>query len=201
MLARLAASCLRATGWTLVGPKPDASKVILLGYPHTSNWDLLVYVLAAWALDVPLAWMGKHQLFRGPAGPLMRRLGGIAIHRDRRENVVQQMVRIFEERDELYLVITPEGTRGRVEYLKSGFYHIALAAKVPIALGLLDYSTKRVGFGPLHPLCGDVHKDMDAIRAFYAGRVALYPERAGRLRLREEDALGESAPRSGAPER
>jgi 1-acyl-sn-glycerol-3-phosphate acyltransferase len=202
MLARLAAWCLRAAGWTLVGPKPDAPKVILFGYPHTSNWDLVVYVLAAWALDVPLAWMGKHQLFRGPAGPLMQWLGGIPIHRDRRENVVSQMARAFDERGELYLVITPEGTRGRVDFLKSGFYHIALAARVPIALGLLDYATKRVGFGPLQHPSGDVHKDMDAIRAFYEGRVGLYPERAGRLRLREEDAASaESAPRSATPDR
>lgn len=187
MLGRAAALCLRLAGWTVVGSRPDARKMIIIGYPHTSNWDLVVYVLAAWALDVPLAWMGKDSLFRGPGGGLLQRLGGIPIHRDRRDNVVQQMARRFDESEELCLTITPEGTRGRVDYLKSGFYHIAVAAKVPVAFGTLDYATKRVGFEVVHHPTGDVRRDMDAFRAAYADMVPLYPDRAGRPRLREED--------------
>jgi 1-acyl-sn-glycerol-3-phosphate acyltransferase len=175
-------------GWKLIGVRPPVRKLVLIGYPHTSNWDLLLYVLVAWNLGLSLSWMGKEELFRGAQGLLMRAINGISIRRDRHENVVQQMARAFAERDELYLLIAPEGTRGRVDYLKSGFYQIARAADVPICLGFADYARKRSGVGPLVYPSGDVEKDMDTIRAFYAENAsARYPQLAGRLRLREED--------------
>ena len=188
MLKRLARFCLRIAGWTLVGKKPDVPKMVITAYPHTSNWDLALYLLSAWALGVPLAWMGKDALFRGPTGVVLRRLGGIGIRRDRSENVVAQMKRTFAERDELCLLIAVEGTRSHVPYLKSGFYHIARSAGVPIALGFLDYGRKQTGIGGLVEPTGDIRADMDRLRNFFDGRVGLYPERVGEMRLREEDA-------------
>lgn len=201
MLERAARFCLRLAGWTVVGSKPDVPKMVIAGYPHTSNWDLLLYLLAAWALGIPLEWMGKEALFRGPGGALLRRLGGIPIRRDRRENTVAQMKRRFAERDVLCLVITPEGTRGHVLHLKSGFYHIALDAGVPIAVGFVDYARKEVGIAGVLEPTGDVRADLDRLRELWRGCVGLYPEAAGVVRLLEEDDPRASAPTSAAPER
>jgi 1-acyl-sn-glycerol-3-phosphate acyltransferase len=188
MLEHLAGFCLRLFGWQAIGALPSVRKMVLLGYPHTSSWDLLVYVLVAWRFGISLSWMGKEELFRGASGVLMRALNGIAVRRGRRENVVQQMARVFAERDELYLLIAPEGTRKRVDYLKSGFYQIARAANVPICPCFVDYERKRSGIGPLVYPSGDVKKDMDAIRAFYQeNAVGRHPELTGRFRLPEED--------------
>jgi 1-acyl-sn-glycerol-3-phosphate acyltransferase len=188
MLAPIARALLRILGWRAVGVRPDVAKMVIVAYPHTSNWDLFFYLLVAWEMGVPLAWMGKDTLFRPPLGWLLSWLNGIPIHRDRRENVVEQMQRNFAERDELCLLIAAEGTRSYVEQWKSGFYHIARAADVPLALAFIDYPRRESGLGPLIYTSGDVSKDMDELRAFYDGRVGLYPEYQGRIRLHEEES-------------
>ncbi len=162
--------------------------MVITAYPHTSNWDFAIYLLSAWALGIPLAWMGKDALFRGPVGVVLRRLGGIGIRRDRNENVVAQMKRTFAERDELCLLIPVEGTRSHVPYLKSGFYHIAFTAGVPIAVSFMDYRRKESGIASLVEPTGDICADMDRLRNFFDSGSGLYPERAGEVRLREEDA-------------
>ena len=187
MLAGLARLCLRVVGWRTIGERPQVNKMIVIAFPHTSNWDLPLYVLTAWVFGIPLAWMGKDALFRGPLGVLMRALGGIAIFRDRRENVVQQMASRFAEEEELCLVIAIEGTRSYVDYVKSGFYQIALAAQVPLCTGFLDYERKEAGVGPLVYPTGDADEDMRALREFYAGKVARYPEQMGRIHLRDAE--------------
>ncbi len=188
MLPRFARLCLRLIGWRVVGERPPSRKLVLLGYPHTSSWDLLIYVLVTWQFGLSLSWMGKEELFRGPLGVFMRAINGIPIRRDRHENVVQQMARVFAERDELCLLVAPEGTRGHVDYLKSGFYQIARAANVPICPGFVDYAQKRSGCGELVYPTADMKKDMDALRAFYAANAhGRYPEKMGPFRLREED--------------
>jgi 1-acyl-sn-glycerol-3-phosphate acyltransferase len=177
---------LTLSGWSQEGARPAAHKFVLLAAPHTSNWDL-VYLLALAALyGVDVSWMGKHTLFSPPFGGLMRRLGGIPIRRDRREAVVVQMARAFAERESLALVVPAEGTRGHVDHWKSGFYHIARTAQVPIVMGYLDYARRRGGFGPALIPTGDVSKDMDAIRDFYGDKVGKYPELCGEIRLAEE---------------
>ena len=133
--------------------------------------------------------MGKDALFRPPFGWLMRRTGGIAIVRHERGGMVAQAARMLTSADELTLVVPAEGTRGRVSHWKSGFYHIARAANVPIVLGYLDYARRRGGFGPTIEATGDVRADMDKIRAFYSDKVARYPECFGDVRLKEEEAL------------
>ncbi len=182
----LAQAVLKSSGWKPEGRRPAAAKYVLIAAPHTSNWDLLYFLALAEVLGVRVQWMGKHTLFRWPAGPVLRALGGIPIRRHRRENVVQAMARVFDAHESLALVVPPEGTRGYVPHWKSGFYHIARAAGVPIVMGYLDFARKRGGFGPELIPTGDLAEDMDEFRAFYADKVGKHPECFGAVRLKEE---------------
>ncbi len=188
----LGSAYLRMFGWQLEGQKPPYKKYLILAAPHTSNWDVPVMLSMSYVYGIRVSWIGKHSLFRGVLGPLMRLLGGVPVDRRAAHNAVQQMVDEFARRDELALMITPEGTRGRAEYWKSGFYHIAREARVPIVLGLLDFRRKVGGlFAAIEPT-GNLTADMDRIRAFYAGATGKYPADFGPIRLREE-AAGETS--------
>lgn len=177
---------LRFTGWKSEGNGPAARKFVLIAAPHTTNWDLIYMLAIAWDLDVDISWMGKHTIFRWPFGGLMKYLGGIPVRRNARKNAVEQMTAVFANRSTLALTVPAEGTRSYVPHWKSGFYHIARAAKVPIVLGFLDYSRKLGGFGPEVIPTGNVSEDMDEIRAFYTASMAKYPEAFGDVRLKEE---------------
>lgn len=189
MLIRLTSHLiLRMTGWRLEGEPPTEPHVVLLAVPHTSNWDGLYMVCMASIGRLPIRWMGKRSLFRGAKGWFMRRLGGLPVDREAPGGLVAQMVEAFAARERMALVIPPEGTRSRRDTWKSGFYHIARGANVPVTLTFLDYARKRGGFGPTFHLTGDVAADMDKIRAFYADVTARYPERMSPVRLAEEAA-------------
>ncbi len=173
--------------WRVEGELPPP-KSIIIAAPHTSNWDFPFMLMAAYIIGFRISWMGKHTLFWGPFGPLMRALGGIPVDRRSPQNLVQQVAERFARSDALVLAIPPEGTRKQVEYWKSGFYQIARAAQVPIVLGFLDFERKVGGLGPvLHPT-QDVRADMDRIRAFYRDIRGKLPELESTPRLREEDA-------------
>ncbi|MEZ4290735.1 MAG: lysophospholipid acyltransferase family protein [Myxococcota bacterium] len=178
---------LRMTGWTTSGARPAPRRYVLIAAPHTSNWDFPYLLAFAAVYDIPIAWMGKHTLFRFPLGPIMRALGGVPVRRHAREQLVEAMARTLGEHDELALVVPVEGTRARTEHWKSGFYHIARRAGVPIVMSFLDYAQRRGGFGPAFEPSGDVVRDMDHVRAFYADKQGLFPERFGPIRLREEE--------------
>ena len=186
MKTRLAKWFLELTGWTPEGEVPAARSYVLIAAPHTTNWDLLFFLAHAWAFGVRVSWMGKHTLFRGPMGPVMRWLGGIPVRRDRAGGLVGQLSASFASQPDLVLTVPPEGTRGYVAHWKSGFYQIARAARVPIVMGYLDYSRKRGGLGPALIPTDDLCGDMDEIRAFYADKRGLHPERIGEVRLEEE---------------
>ena len=183
---------LRLAGWKMEGHRPSAPRYVIIAAPHTTNWDLPFMLAMAFVYDIPVRWMGKHTLFKPPFGPLFRQLGGIPIVRHRAGGVVEQMVEHFEREPELSLMVPAEGTRGYVEYWKSGFYHIAREADVPVVLSYLDFGQKVGGIGPTIHLTGDVRADMDVIRAFYDGKQGYFPRNVGRIRLREEDELDES---------
>ena len=176
------------TGWRVEGEQPDSPKFVLLAAPHTSNWDLLYLLTLAWSVGIPVAWMGKHSIFWGPLGPIMKALGGVPVRRDRRNDLVQQMSDRFRDAERLVLTVQPEATRARAEYWKSGFYQIARAAGVPIHLGYLDYARKAGGFEASIVPSGDIDADMEVIRAFYADKSARYPELVGPIRLPEESS-------------
>jgi len=180
---------LRVTGWQPEGARPTAPRFVLIAAPHTSNWDLAYLLALAEIYELRVSWMGKHTLFRPPFGALFRALGGIAIRRHERADRVGAMAKEFAERERFALVVPSEATRGWAPYWKSGFYHIARRANVPIVMGFLDYRRRRGGFGPALLPSGDVTKDMDQIRAFYADKVGKFPAQFGPVRLREEDPV------------
>ena len=188
--SRLASLSLRFAGWQFEGGLPPEQKYVCLAVPHTSNWDGLLLVTLLRSIGLEMQWMIKDNWLKGPMRPAMRSLGAVGINRSRHTNVVEQMVAEFKKRDRFVLGIPPEGTRSRVEYWKSGFYHIAKGANVPVVPGYLDYARKRAGLGPAITLTDDVRADMDKLRAFYAEKnpIAYAPADYGPLRLKEEDA-------------
>lgn len=182
----LARKLLTLRGWRLEGEKPVHSQYVLIAAPHTSNWDFPLMLLFAAAFEIKIAWMGKHSLFWPPFGWFLRATGGLPIERHNNNSVVDAMVETFSRHKELVLVIPTEGTRARVEYWKSGFYHIARKAGVPIVPSFLDFGEKRGGFGPALELSGKVSQDMQYFRDFYAPMKGKFPERFGPIRLKEE---------------
>lgn len=190
MRKMLAHGFLRLMGWKPEGAPPIRRRFVLIAAPHTSNWDLFYLLAFAEIYELRISFMMKHTVFRGPLGPLFRSLGGIPIRRHLRENLVKQMAEAFAGRDQLVLVVPAEGTRSRTERWKSGFYHIARQAEVPIVLSYLDYARRRGGFGPEIVPTGRFGEDMDAIRDFYADKLGRHPELFAEPRLREEDPPG-----------
>lgn len=198
-LARL---WLRCCGWAFEGEMPRATRYVLIAAPHTSNWDFVHMLAFAWSQGVRLQWMGKASLFAFPFGGLMRALGGLPIQRHLRTNLVEQSAARLSTAQDFVLAVPAEGTRAQGTHWRSGFYHIARIAQVPIVLGYLDYARKRGGLGPEVHARGDVRADMDRIRAFYADKVGRHPERFTEPRLAEEAAAVDEAPKPHAhPER
>ena len=172
--------------WKIVSkPAPDRPTV-LVGAPHTSNWDFVFMLAIAWRLDMHFRWLGKKSLFRGWRGPIMRRLGGIPVDRDAPSAVVAEVLARIRSGDVFGLVVTPDGTRKGHTHWKSGFYRIAREADLPVTLGYVDRTTMTTGLGPTIELTGEVSSDMDRIRAFYADKSGDRPENRGEPRLREE---------------
>ena len=180
---------LRAFGWRVAGALPACRHAVVIAAPHTSNWDLPFMLAVSYALGVKPSWLGKRELFRPPFGWILRRLGGISVDRSAPQGLVGEAVARFAERDELFLVIPPSGTRARAPYWKSGFYHVARGAGVPIVCAYLDYRQRVGGIGLALTPSPSVGADMERIRAFYATKQAKYPAQATPVRLREEEEI------------
>ncbi len=169
---------LRLGGWRLTGEFPDAPKFVVAAAPHTSNWDGLWAIALFLATGVDFHWMAKKELFALPLlGRLFRWLGGVPVDRQAPRGLVEQVVDQFREREAFLLVITPEGTRRRVERWKTGFYRIAHAAQVPIVLGFVDYPRRLLGIGPTFVPTGEMDREIAAMRAFFAQMTGRHPER------------------------
>jgi 1-acyl-sn-glycerol-3-phosphate acyltransferase len=158
---------LKMMGWRVEGEIPDIKKFVIIAAPHTSNWDFPITLAVAFALRIKIYWMGKAAMFRWPFASLFKWLGGIPIDRSRSHNIVEQSIQAFHKLEKLIMLVPPEGTRKKVSYWKTGFYHIAQGAKVPIVLGFLDYRRRVGGIGPTFHPTGHIEKDMQAIRDFY----------------------------------
>ncbi|MEH6577284.1 MAG: lysophospholipid acyltransferase family protein [Amphritea sp.] len=168
LLRWVSRSVLRLRGWKVdYSGIEGVDKCVVIGAPHTSNWDLPYALMLAFGADIPIYWMGKIQIFRFPFRHLMMWLGGIPVDRARSHNVVDAAIEQFNNQDQLFLVIAPEGTRSSVTQWKSGFYHIAHGAQVPILLAFLDYSTKTAGIVRQYHTSGDIDKDLPEIQGFY----------------------------------
>lgn len=185
MLQTLARLILKALGWQLIEPADRPARMLILAYPHTSNWDGVYALLVKWGLGLEARWVGKDSLFFWPVGGLMRRLGGIPINRHVRNGFVAEMAAQFAAHPNFLLVIAPEGTRSLTKGWKSGFYRIALEAKVPVALAFVDYTRREAGILTYLTLTGDPATDIAAIAAHYEGRQGKHPELASPIRWLE----------------
>jgi len=166
---------------------PEAKKYVLVGAPHTSNWDFIFGLSTLYYLRLKVSWMAKDSLFRWPLGYIMRGLGGMPVKRDRAHGVVEQMVENLDKSSELIVGLAAKGTRKKTEYWKSGFYWIAYKAKVPIVFCGLDYKNKTIHINFTILPTGNVKKDMDKIRMYYSGIVGKHPKFTDNVRLKEEN--------------
>ena len=185
MLSRLSMWILKTLGWTVHADLPDIKKYVAIAAPHTSNWDFPLGILAAKAINLKVHWMGKHTLFRWPYGWFFRLIGGTPIQRDGGQNYIEQMSELFEHSEQLVLALAPEGTRGKTDHWKTGFYYIARAANVPILMAYLDFGHKQVGTGKLFYPGGDIEEDFAQIRLFYANRRGKNPANASLIQVQK----------------
>lgn len=159
---------LKIIGWKTVNRSGKETKYLLIAAPHTSNWDFPLFLLLTLAMDIKTYWLGKHTLFKWPFEALFRWLGGISVNRTRNTNMVQQCIDHFDSTTDLIIVSAPEGTRSRVNKWKTGFYHIATGADVPIGLGYLDYKKKEGGIMGMFKSTGNLDSDLKTIKEYYA---------------------------------
>ena len=184
-------------GWTAVQENPPPRKAVIIAAPHTSNWDFLYYFGLLNKLKISSYWIGKNTLFKWPWGDMMRRLGGVPVDRFKSHNMVDAMVREFERRDDFLLTIPPEGTRSGGKQWRTGFYYIALQAKVPLIIGLMDYRKKSGGLGPSFMPSGDYRADMQILSDFYHSVTPKYPEKAMRDIVATDPGQAASGPKDG----
>lgn len=168
----------RRNGWRAEGVVPTPRKFVIIAAPHTSNWDFVYFLGLTQELGINSHFMAKKSLFRWPMGGFMRAMGGIEVDRAKGGNYVQAMVDEFARRREFMLTIAPEGTRGSVRQWRTGFYQIALQAKVPMVIGLMDYARKVGGLGPAVMPTGNYAADMKPIEEFYRSVTPRHPDRA-----------------------
>jgi len=170
---------LKFIGWK-TGSKLDPSikKCVVVAAPHTSNWDYPIALATLYANGVKVRFLAKDSLFKFPVGILMRATGGMPVDRSKHNNLVDALVNTFQQHEDLILMIAVEGTRSYVKEWKSGFYHTALGANVPIAMGYLDYKNKVAGFGDLFYPTGDYTNDLVDIQNFYRQFTAKYPDKS-----------------------
>jgi 1-acyl-sn-glycerol-3-phosphate acyltransferase len=188
LLAAISRWLLARFGWRIEFEGLPGPKGILIVYPHTSNWDFVVGLLAKWAIGLPLRFIGKESLFRGLTGAtlgrLMRLWGGRPVDRHQASGAVEQLAALMRGEPWFWLALSPEGTRKHQDHLRSGFYHLALALDVPVGLAYIDFSRRRVGVMDFMRMSGDEARDLAMLRAFYADKVGRYPERASSIVFR-----------------
>lgn len=168
----------RLMGWRIEGQLPPLDKFVVIGAHHTSNWDFVLFIAAKFILRLNARWFGKHSIFRWPFGTLMRYWGGIPIRRHLKLNTVEQAIEAFAEHRQFILVLSPEGTRRKVERWKSGFYHIACGAGVPIVPAALDFQHRRIVIGAPFQPTGNEEADLRQLLAFYRPYVPKNPDYA-----------------------
>ncbi|OQX77182.1 MAG: hypothetical protein B6D61_07580 [Bacteroidetes bacterium 4484_249] len=168
---------LKLIGWKVVGEIPaDIKKCVVISAPHTSNLDFFIGRLAYFSIRLKVKILIKREMFFFPTGGLLKRFGGIPVDRSKRNDAVENVAKLFAQYDSLYITIAPEGTRKLNRHWKKGFYYIALAAKVPIALGFIDYKVKEIGIGKFITPSGNYEEDLKIIEDFYRGIGAKHPE-------------------------
>lgn len=195
----------KLSGWKVKGSLPaDVKKCVMIAAPHTSNWDLVYARAAFFLMGVPVRYTIKKEAMKAfPLNILLKSLGAIPVERNKEKaakakqgSLVYGMARLFKERDELVVMVTPEGTRKFVPRWKTGFYHVARIANVPIVLGYLNYAKKEAGIGPAIYPSGDINEDLNKILSFYADITPKYPEQGVILSKMDPDYARADALRS-----
>lgn len=176
LLRGLSVLILRLIGWKVVARPIESARFVLIGAPHTSNWDFPIMLMVVLQLRLEVFWMGKHTLFPFPFAGLMKWLGGIPVDRSRHGNLVEHTVQQYRDNPELIVLVPPEGTRSKVKRWKTGFYHIAVNAGVPVLMGYVDGAKKEAGLTDFFYPSGDVDADLPKIRAYYADKVGINPD-------------------------
>jgi 1-acyl-sn-glycerol-3-phosphate acyltransferase len=175
---RLAHKILTRLGWRIEGEVSNLPKMVLIGAPHTSNWDLILTIGAMFALGIHVSWIAKHTIFRWPLGVLLRYLGGIGINRQSSKGFVDKMAEEIQTRPQILLAIMPEGTRSKTKEWRSGFYYIAHQAQVPILMVVFDYGRKILRLGPAFTPTGDFAADLPQIKSYFADATGYNPNQA-----------------------
>lgn len=163
-------------GWKTAGTVPPMDKYVAIVAPHTSVYDAVYGLMAKYIFGIKFSFLGKQEAFRFPMGILLKAFGGIPVDRSISHNLVQEVVNMFNTRTHFVLALSPEGTRQRVDKWRTGFYYIALQAKVPIVLCYLNYETKTAGLGPVFYPTGDIEADIEEIKKFYRPIKGLHPQ-------------------------
>jgi 1-acyl-sn-glycerol-3-phosphate acyltransferase len=168
---------LRLAGWRVQGKLPGMPKYVLIGAPHTSNWDFLLFLGVIFHLKANAKFMGKAELFRRPYGWFFYWCGGVPVDRKKSQGLVEQMVDVCERSDQFILTIAPEGTRHKVSEWKMGFYHIAKNAGIPVVTAVVDGEKKTVRVGQVFHLTENMDEDIKTIKGFFAGIVGINPKK------------------------
>lgn len=168
---------LRIWGWKVEKDVPEIDKYVIVGAPHTSNYDFILTMIFFLSKGIKISFFIKKEWFRFPFVKLFNALGGIAVDRDKKNRLIDQMVDLFNSNKRLFLIITPEGTRRKVSHWKRGFYYIAKASNVPIVLAYLDYKYKKLGVGPVFYASDDVEADILKTKQFYKNINPKFPEK------------------------
>ncbi|HEY5547865.1 MAG TPA: lysophospholipid acyltransferase family protein [Gemmatimonadaceae bacterium] len=176
ILQRFGRLGMRLMRWRIDGEIPDLRKFVIVVAPHTSNWDFVVGLCCDLALDMDAVWLGKHSIFVGPFGRWLKSLGGIPVDRSSAHNVVSQVAAEFARRDQMILGLAPEGTRSKVESWRSGYWHIAHAAGVPILPVGFDYRRRAAVIGTPHATSDSLADDEAVLKEFFAGITPRRPE-------------------------
>ncbi|MCP3887334.1 MAG: acyltransferase [Desulfobulbaceae bacterium] len=187
MLQFISTSILSLCGWKAKAEYDIPEQFLLIGAPHTSNWDFPLTLLGLSSIGIRFSWVAKHTLFKGPVGMFFKKIGGIPVNRSVRGGFLSGMVEAFQINRKLILAIAPEGTRSKTDHWKAGFYHIATKADVEICLGYLDYPTKTIGLGPTLKPSGDMTADFKIIQDFYANKTGKFPEKQSEIKLRDKE--------------
>ncbi len=163
-------------GWRVVGELPNLERVLVIGAPHTSNWDFVYAMAAILGLNLKLRWLGKHTIFKFCVTWFMNWLGGIPVNRGKPESIVENVARLVERDKGIIIGIAPEGTRKKVEKWKTGFLRISTALDCPLFLVGLDFPNKLIVLDQLFYPTGDNDADIATLKAFYGKYTGKYPD-------------------------
>jgi 1-acyl-sn-glycerol-3-phosphate acyltransferase len=190
-LAAGARQLLACAGWKVRFDGLPEPRGVAIVYPHTSNWDFVIGLLAKWAINLPIRWIGKETLFRGLAGAtigrLMRLWGGRPVERHHPSGAVEQLAQMMRSEPWCWLGLSPEGTRRHTDYIRSGFYHLALKLDLPVALAYIDYRRREIGVTDFVRMSGDRARDLEMMRSFYADKVGRFPAQASAIAFRPSE--------------